>query len=1339
MYKQAINTFIKGMNRDIDKSVISENSYLDAYNFRIVTSEGASSGAFENIKGNKLISGVYLISSGTVISGHKYIVVKASVTYSTVLYAVGTTFTGTADPTFVGDGKILDLSASDMLPDGQLICGAVRVRDYILLFTTNNTTTTPTHGAGRSMVHKLVLNKTTESVTSITKIYDDNLNAGVGADTLDFSTANKIKALSKYETTDIQKVYWTDGFNNLRYLNVAVNLTITGAAYSANDYMATAMFEFLPVFTPSKPTLTDIVAGNLMGGMVQYSYQLYRLNGAETAFSPVSDMIHIVVDGDFNLNTILYQGDAESMQTGKGCKLSIVNADSGYDRLRLVRLHYSTLNSIPVISIVGEIEISTSPATISIIDIGDTLGTLTLDEFNIYSTELFKCEDIAIKDNRLFAANIETSDFKSDSTVLAWDARAVRFKSVSTATVYDGVTPTVLAANFSDWVANYTPTHDGINKFNDPTHDGDAAYQWMYQANGTTIGAEGLNVKIDFETEAVCIDVSNDNTTFRTSAPTSAIDKSYKSYASPWKDGKLSWQRDEVYRLVVVWGNDRGQVADPKWIIDLKMPSLHDADFTNSSSQTVKPSVLSLVASTINNTYRLYPRIYFKSKPANATWGQVYRVKRERADRSVVTQGFAVPSRLYTGVYYPQETYQVLPNNGEIFKLVSPEINITKNISKQSNDYIEYVTNYSSGTVETDIDFAGSTDAFTFGHIDKMLSNTRVPFAAATVVTIDDAFSVPPAIDITNSVVTIDSKSYSNYMNDENTYSRGCTGLIIAYSPATWSAETVKNVIVNYRANVYGSQYGGNTYEDKALNVSIPCSDIITPADIAANWVDIPYGDTFINYFDVSTLLADLIKEKYQDTWHESVYVPLESSINCDLRHDIEATHFYPIPTSYPGYNPFLVQEYAGEHTIEIHGSDHTFNQTKDLYLYNTVYSQQTSAQYALSEMLDTPNETMFDCLIKASNVKISGELSDSWTKFNINEEIEVNSNYGEIRALLAFNDKLLFWQEDAFGVLSVNVRSLIQDSSSAQLALGSGGILDRYDYLSSAIGILNKFTIVTSDRAIYWFYDKDYSIYRFDNQLENLSKVKAVWSWFKNNYSTSYSVHGVYDRLHDEVLYTLYKTSDQTGYTLAFNEQSDQFIAFYNFIPYMYIDYKDGYLSTKKYLTSTYSLMFMHNSSINPRCRFNSLLPYTDTDTANTFASTIKVMYNADYPVTKVFDNIFYVSNAFAESTDIEQYGTTFDQVRCYDDYQNSGWITLTYPTNVMRRERGWTLAVPRNMVHHNYTTSPDIFTDVSETKTWEERIRDKYMVLDLSFSNTTQTRFVVPFIGVRYRVSYR
>lgn len=1476
MDKSSINTFIRGMNRDVDKSVLAKDSYLESKNFRIVTSKGLSSSAKENVEGNKLINDTFLTSTDSITVGDTYLVVKDTVSYASINYTIGDTFIGVfGTPYFTGSGKILSLSNSKMFPDNQYICGAIRLRDYIIIFTTSNITT-PVHGSGRSMIWKLILDKENETISTLTLLYDDFLNIGLGSDTLDFSLVNRIKAVSRYETPNIQKVYWTDNYNTLRYLDVAKNLTITGSAYTVNDYMSTAMFEFLPLFNSSKPTLSDVVSGSIQTGVVQYAYQLYRANGAETAMSSVSDVIHVVSDNDFKPNTIYYKGDAEQVNSGKGFVISIDNTgNNGYDRLRLIRLHYPSLNSIPTISISNEIEINVIGSIITVTDIGEILGQLTIDEFNIAATDLFKCQDIAIKDNILFASNIEISTYDID-----FDFRAVRFNSATSvetshedvvssgaylhpdgvdvtftqqsdasirvtinnmnarcglsgldhideisnveftlpnstdiaidglytdtssntliysatkaevsiwpvgAFYYSSITDTLTfdvmtsGSFFTDlfnidsgtlysisWTytwhevesivptarlddsnpannivlsdlspaswATYTEDHDGINVFNDTDNDGDSSLEYKYQADGLTLGAEGLNVKISFDVETIYIDSTHGVAYTYGASSSGSTDSSYASFASPFKSGRLSWQRDEVYRLAAVATNTRGQRSYPKWICDLRMPSLHD---TNYDLLAEYDALSGRVSSTV-----LFPKIEFKALPTDVVSVQIYRVKRERSDRFVVTQGILQPTK-EIGLGQLVVDRIIVDNDSSlgIAKLLSPEILINKNITKQANDYLEYVTNYDSNVFSsTDVKWG----------LYKCHTNNNVPYVLDTRTDISESMFISPLTDS----VSIGSEDYINYsfllsisghVLTHGAY--GSSGLLLKYDNLSWSINGNSYCVVNYKSNVYGSQYGGHTYEARGLNIYLPCSDLMTSINTS---YEIRGGDTYIGYFDIVDLIYDLSPNVDDDylSFHESVYIPLESSINTELIHSQSSPHRAWVEGSgvTDDNNIRLTQEYAGTHVLTINGSDIEYIQPDDLYLYNSVYSQQSTTQYVIGEMLDSSKETIFDTMIKASNIKSNGELSDSWTKFGINEYIEVDGNYGEVRALSLVGNKLLYWQEDAFGILSVNERSLIQDSQTSSLVLGTGGILDRYDYISTKIGILDKFAMVNADNSVYWFYDKDYSLYRFSDRVDNLTKSKSMWSWFKNNYSSDYIVHGVNDIRYNEIIFTLYNPTTQDGYTISFNEQTDAFDTFYDFVPHMYIDYKDGYLSTKPFEDINKSLIFFHNSIINPRCRFYSLVEEDDTDTTNTYPSTIKLLQNEDYIFTKVYDNIFYISNAYSESTDYDMYKITFDQLRCYNDYQNTDWVTLSYDSNIMRRERGWTLTIPRNMLTTYYTQPSDIFSPLNinntGTKDYAERIRDKYIVVDLSFDNLTQTRFVVPFIGIKYRISYR
>jgi hypothetical protein len=66
------NTWIKGLNSDLSKLKSQQDSYLDAKNIRVITDEGSSTFAIENIRGNKYdfklppVEGTWFI---TLISG----------------------------------------------------------------------------------------------------------------------------------------------------------------------------------------------------------------------------------------------------------------------------------------------------------------------------------------------------------------------------------------------------------------------------------------------------------------------------------------------------------------------------------------------------------------------------------------------------------------------------------------------------------------------------------------------------------------------------------------------------------------------------------------------------------------------------------------------------------------------------------------------------------------------------------------------------------------------------------------------------------------------------------------------------------------------------------------------------------------------------------------------------------------------------------------------------------------------------------------------------------------------------------------------------------------------
>ena len=1308
--KVGIHSFQGGMVKDLDKSLVSKESYLDAHNFRLTTSSGESTGAFENIEGNNNIA-TTVAPSATLNVGDVYVVVKGTATYRSVNYTLGQYFTAITDGTgFTGTGSLV-INANQIAPAGMYVAGHAVLRDWIVLFLTNNTSATPT--TGHSMIVKFKVTSSTETVADYSVLYDDTANNT--AFRLRFSLANPINAIGTYESETIQKVYWCDNYNNIRYVNIASYLTTDGLVKSgSNYYFPVDLFEFIPESTMTKPELEYLYPGAITAGTVQYAFQYFNNHGSETTISPLSNTIHITTDNDYMASSYYYKGEGDlSKTTGKSVRMTFSVPDSDrYSHIRIIRLHYITVNSVPTITVVGEVPINSSMSTVSYLDNGNTTyGTLTLDEFNLGQTELFSAKDIAMKNNRLFAANINKEEFILGD----WDARAVRFLDASNgALLQDSTEADVTVLNdLSNWSA-YVEDHDGINPYNDPAYEGNASYEYVYQKDGTTLGAEGPNVKIGFAQETTGVFVidqgANSGQVFGAGLQ---ANESFTSYASPYKSGERSWQRDEVYRLYLVFFNAHGIASTAKWVCDLRMPSCHNTTYGK------------IANAFFGETYALplYPTIEIGSFPTGAVSAQLLRVERGGEDRSILTQAVCLPIGTISGAVRPQ-VYPTVLNNYGFVKLVSPEINILRNITKGSSDYLQHVFDF-------DAAFTGElTEVGNYIDYYKQQMPQSVTFVDNVKTDIDDTLYVEPLAN--TDTFSFHATTCANY--DSATSSLGCSGLFVHHTNTTnWTAVGVRYVVVNYKRDVHASQYGGQTFESREGNIAIPASDIITTVDTVYTAKN---GDTFINFFEVTSQISDLTKD-LSNTLNENIYVPLESSINCELRHDRSASKAVLDVACH------LIQEVAGKWTSN---DGQVYDQTTSLYQYNTVYSQDSTAKFYVNVPSSVSTDTEFDCMVRVSKAKINGESQDSFTLFPINDFIEVATNKGEITALRVINDKLLFWQETAFGVLSVNERSLIQDSGGASLVLGTGGVLDRYDYISDTIGASASKHITPTQTGVYWVNTKDRSIYRFGQNLVNVSKSALIQSWLDEQLRAtqlSYNIiRTTYDTAYSQVLFSFLNTDTDEGVTLVFDENVDKFTCFYDFYTYNFIPFREGYLSTSNVYST--DMLFFHNSKLKDRCCFYSAIPAVGASEATSptpkyVNSTVKVLYNDDYNITKVYDNIAFPSTVTVN--DIELYNNTFSSIRCYNNYQNTDYCNLVYGTNLERDEREWQTFVPRNAVDQLYTSSPDVFlaANIDKTRTFKERMRDKYMITDYTYTNTSNRRFVVPYTVIKYRISYR
>lgn len=174
------------------------------------------------------------------------------------------------------------------------------------------------------------------------------------------------------------------------------------------------------------------------------------------------------------------------------------------------------------------------------------------------------------------------------------------------------------------------------------------------------------------------------------------------------------------------------------------------------------------------------------------------------------------------------------------------------------------------------------------------------------------------------------------------------------------------------------------------------------------------------------------------------------------------------------------------------------FVQTKSLYRYNPVYSAHSTAHPKAMQLDRSDYDIEFDTRCFYSNVKSNNENTDNWLRFMPANFIDVDSRKGPITNLRTFNNQLFFWQTDGTGILSVNERAAVSDQSGLPLMIGTGGVLERFDYLNTACGMKeNEFADAQSDSVLYWWDHtrKELCAHAAGNGLgvNSLSKEKGV------------------------------------------------------------------------------------------------------------------------------------------------------------------------------------------------------------------------------------------------------
>lgn len=265
-------------------------------------------------------------------------------------------------------------SLGDTILEGTVI-GYSILNKYLILFSTDNTT---------DKIYRLIREG---EYFKVKVLYSGSLN---------FNKEYPIEALSVYENENIQKVYWVDGLNQARVINITAPDEVTGRWTDTS-------FDFvqdLQLDESISIERNDESSGSFSPGVIQYAFTYYNNYGQESNIFYTSP-----------LQYISYSSRGASPEEKVSCsfRISIDNPDKRFDYIRIYSIHRTSIDATPTVINVTDIQINNSESIIYV-DNGESGSTVDPTELLYIGGESIIPSTMTQKDNTLFLGNIKLSN-----------------------------------------------------------------------------------------------------------------------------------------------------------------------------------------------------------------------------------------------------------------------------------------------------------------------------------------------------------------------------------------------------------------------------------------------------------------------------------------------------------------------------------------------------------------------------------------------------------------------------------------------------------------------------------------------------------------------------------------------------------------------------------------------------------------------------------------------------------------------------------------------------------------------------------------------------------------
>lgn len=180
-----------------------------------------------------------------------------------------------------------------------------------------------------------------------------------------------IETLVSYENDSLKKVYWTDGLNPPRVINVA-------AASNVMSKWNPKSFDFVRKIALNEDIIIkrdDVASGVFAPGVIQYAFTYFDKYGQESNIFYISPLYYISYNN---------KGASPEDKVSNSFDIKITNADQNFDYIRVYSIHRTSLDATPEVKRVVDLSSRLGKSEVSFIDNGYE-GSFSSDEIVLYN------------------------------------------------------------------------------------------------------------------------------------------------------------------------------------------------------------------------------------------------------------------------------------------------------------------------------------------------------------------------------------------------------------------------------------------------------------------------------------------------------------------------------------------------------------------------------------------------------------------------------------------------------------------------------------------------------------------------------------------------------------------------------------------------------------------------------------------------------------------------------------------------------------------------------------------------------------------------------------------